>query len=88
MYTAEYNKDGSLRHSMDCKMAFGRKDVNCPRCAEMLSGAPTRSGWQSGYFETKKRQVEVEKASRAAHFAPDGPHATGKCGPVCTAFDW
>lgn len=76
------------KHSIDCRAAFGRKDLSCPRCIELASGAAPRSGWQRDYFATKTRNESNERAAIAAHFAPGGPHALGKCGPVCTAFDW
>jgi hypothetical protein len=67
MYPAIYNKDGSLKHSNDCKMAFGKKDAECPRCAEMLAGAPARSGWQKDFYDIKKRADAMEKAAIKAH---------------------
>lgn len=30
------------KHSKTCKMQFGRKDPTCPRCQELLEGAPPR----------------------------------------------
>lgn len=77
-----------MKHSFDCKMAFGRKDADCPRCQELIAGAAPRSGWQKDYFSTKARHEQIQRASIAAHFAPYGPHATGKCGPVCTFGDY
>ena len=78
----------TTKHSADCKMVFGRKDASCPRCQELIAGAPARDGWQKGYFASKRRNDEIERHAIAAHFAPGGPHSLGKCGPVCTAFDW
>jgi hypothetical protein len=78
----------NTKHSPGCKMVFGRKDPNCPRCQELIAGAPARDGWQKGYYQLKAHNDAIEKAAIAAHFAPGGPHATGKCGPVCTAFDY
>lgn len=78
----------NTRHNPDCKMVFGRKDPACPRCRELLAGAPPRAGWQQDYF-SRKRQLETQQRQAIAeHFAPGGPHARGLCGPVCTAFDW
>jgi len=88
MYEPSYNKNGSLKHSIECKMVFGRKDSDCPRCAEMLAGAPARKGWQHDHYALKDRNEQMDKAAIAAHFAPGGPHALGKCGPICIAFDW
>lgn len=78
----------NTKHSLTCNMAFGRKDPTCPRCLELLGGAPPRPGWQKGYFSRKRRQDEQRRREMAEHFAPGGPHARGLCGPVCTAFDW
>jgi hypothetical protein len=76
------------KHSIDCNMAFGRKDPNCPRCVELLQGAAPRAGWQKDYFARKAASDTMERRAIAAHFAPGGPHALGLCGPVCTAFDY
>jgi hypothetical protein len=88
MYPAEFTKSNQLKHSQECTMAFGRKDMQCPRCVELASGAPSRAGWQRDHFAVKARNAEMDRAAIAAHFASGGPHATGKCGPVCTAFDY
>jgi hypothetical protein len=69
-------------------MAFGRKDTRCPRCRELLAGAPARAGWQRDYYRQHAEQARIERLAFEAHFAPDGPHARGECGPICTAFDW
>lgn len=66
-YTALYNKDGSLKHSHECKMAFGKKDAQCPRCIELLNGAPARDGWQKDHYAMQKSLAEVEKASTENH---------------------
>lgn len=62
MYREKYNKDGNLSHSVDCKMRFGRFDPLCPRCQQMMHGAPPRSGWQAEYHRNKAKQ----KASRSS----------------------
>ena len=78
----------NTKHSPDCRMVFGRKDPECPRCQELLAGAAPRSGWQKDHF-SRKRQLETQRRREMdEHFAPGGPHARGLCGPVCTAFDW
>ena len=65
--------------------AFGRKTPGCPRCDELLAGAePVQWDWA----EKRRRDDALERRARAAHFAADGLHARGECGPVCTAFDW
>lgn len=88
MYTTEYTKCNQLKHSSYCQMSFGRKDMQCPRCIEMATGAPARSGWQRDHFAMKAHNAAMDRQAIKTHFAPDGPHATGKCGPVCTAFDY
>lgn len=87
MYPAVHNKDGSLAHSSSCQMAFGRKDKRCPRCVEMLNGAPSRDGWQKKYYAIKKRDEERDRASITAHFNSH-KHLSGGCGPVCTFGEW
>ena len=74
----------ATRHASDCTRVFNRLDPKCPRCAELRNGAPARAGWS----DNKRRCEAVQRASIAAHFAPDGPHARGLCGPVCTFGDW
>lgn len=83
MYQALYNKDGSFKHSNECQMAFGRKDDQCPRCVEMLNGAPSRSGWQKGYYSFKAAQEAVEIEAVRNHSCKKS-----NCAPVCTFGDW
>jgi hypothetical protein len=64
--------------------AFGRKTPGCPRCDELLAGAAPVQ-WAGSRVARDNR---LYRGERERHFAPGGPHATGKCGPVCTAFDW
>jgi hypothetical protein len=85
--SATHTAKGETKHAADCKMSFGRKDASCPRCQELLAGAPARKGWQTEHFAAKSAREEQQKAAIRAHFAPNGPHAKGECGPVCTAFD-
>ncbi len=68
-------------HADACRMAFGRKDPNCPRCRELIAGAPARSGWN-----TRNRRAESDAAKRSA-IASHCCKRSG-CGPICTAFDW
>ena len=84
----EWDQAVPTKHSLDCRMTFGRKDPNCPRCQELLAGAAPRAGWQRDYFSRKKAQDDQRRREIAEHFAAGGPHARGVCGPVCTAFDW
>jgi len=45
-----------MKHKNDCEMSFGRKDPTCPRCQELLNGAPARAGWQKNYYAQKARE--------------------------------
>ena len=83
MYAVQHTKDGSLKHSDDCKMVFGRKDPNCPRCQELLSGAPARDGWQKGYYSQKKLDEKQRLEEIKSHDCEKS-----NCGPVCTFGDW
>ena len=74
----------NTKHSETCKRVFSRYDADCPRCQELMAGSKPREGWQARYYA----QQAADRDAVRAHFAPGGPHATGKCGPVCTAFDW
>ncbi len=82
MYKAIYNKNGSLAHANECKMVFGRKDTECPRCVEMLKGAPARSGWQQDYFKNKAQDEAQRLGWLKQHLA------SCNCGPVCTYGEW
>lgn len=83
MYPTEYTKDGKVKHSNQCQMSFGRKDHKCPRCVEMLNGAPAKDGWQKGYYSTKKQQEQAKLEAIRTHDCKKA-----NCGPVCTAFEW
>jgi hypothetical protein len=82
MHAEKYSKNGNLIHSTECKMAFGRKDKECARCQELLTGAPARKGWQENYFESRKNGEEEIKQ----HFQSER-HKFGKCGTICTFGD-
>lgn len=69
---------------------FGRKAPygECRRCDELHDGAEPRS---LAWVDAKRRQEaqdEQRVADLRAHFGPNGPHARGTCGPVCTFGDW
>lgn len=87
MKIANYNKDGSLAHSTDCIMAFGRKDAECPRCVELINGAAPRSGWQKDYFEQKAHQEKMDALSLANH-NKNCPICNGHEKGVCTFGEW
>lgn len=53
MYRPAYNRDGLLKHSTACRAAFGRFDRACPRCVQLLKGAPARTSWQPRYYAKK-----------------------------------
>jgi hypothetical protein len=81
---------GLVRHTCNDGRGphFGRKTPGCPRCDELLAGAPART---PAWVEALQRRQENDAQDRrwhAEHFAPGGPHATGACGPVCTYGDW
>lgn len=72
------------KHKADCKMTFGRKDATCPRCIELINGAPARAGWQQAYFARKAR----DEAQRSAAIAAHDFKACAARNIVCTCFDW
>jgi hypothetical protein len=78
-YTVLKNKDGSLKHSNECKMAFGKKDPKCPRCVELINGAQPRKAWD---YLSKQNEANRIQAIREHDCKKSG------CGPVCTFGDW
>lgn len=71
-------------------LPFGRKAPvgQCPRCDQLHAGAAPRTlNWVESRNRTLADDVERGAAIRA-HFAVNGPHAAGQCGPVCTFGDW
>lgn len=62
-------------------MAFGRKDATCPRCCELLAGAPARE-W-SGMKLRKQIAAQEAHAITQHDFA-----ACATRNVVCTHFDW
>lgn len=83
MYTATYNKNGTLKHSNECKMAFGKKDSQCLRCVEMINGAAPRSGWQKSYFEMKAQNDFMHEQQRQKH-NQTCKICTGQVRGICT----
>ena len=72
-----------VKHSDDCKMVFGRKDPNCPRCQELLAGSAPRQWNGSRRIENDRRLcVEIRE-----HFHSH-KHLSGGCGPVCMFGEW
>lgn len=78
-YQAAYKKDGTLMHSTECKMAFGKKDANCPRCVELLNGAQPRKSWDHLKKFNEARRIEAIRNHDCKK---------SNCGPVCTYGDW
>ena len=71
--------------------AFGRKTPGCPRCDELLAGAPAR---QQAWRETRKcrcgapaQKGYIAAICRRCEMAAHDCNAS-KCGAVCTAFQW
>lgn len=67
MYPLEINKDGTTRHSKDCRRTPSRYDWNCHRCCELLQGAKPRT-WSTDYLRRK-----IQGAQRSLIFGPDVP---------------
>ncbi len=62
---------------------FGRREKDCPRCAELDKGAPVRQqSWRNPKSLGGSRSNDI-----AAHFASE-KHKSGGCGPVCTYGDY
>jgi hypothetical protein len=59
-------------------VVFGRKVDGCPRCAELLAGAPVIRWAPSRQQQDARRVAEVRAHNCVA----------SNCGPVCTFGDW
>lgn len=71
-------------------LPFGRKNPDtCARCWDMVTNdAPARAD-HAGATRGRRARLDAERSVEIKkHFVPGGPHDTGACGPVCTAFDW
>jgi hypothetical protein len=73
----------TTKHKYDCKMAFGKKDSSCPRCQELINGAPIRNEWQKPYFAQKKFNEQMELDAIRNHCC-----IKSKCSVVCTFGDY
>jgi hypothetical protein len=63
--------------------AFGRKTPGCPRCDELLAGAPAiQQPWRKRESDDQRRCREIHE-----HFT-SYRHRSGGCGPVCTFGEW
>lgn len=58
-------------------VVFGRKVTGCPRCVELLSGAPVVK-WSNTRRDSDAMRLGEIRAHRCS----------AKCGPVCTHGDW
>jgi hypothetical protein len=58
---------------------FGRKTPGCPRCDELLAGAPPVE-WG---IDRRRREDALRSEAIKRHDC-----LKSQCGPVCTAFDW
>lgn len=61
---------------------FGRKTRGCPRCDELLAGAPAVKWSPSRHQRDMERSAEIR-----SHFT-SYKHLSGGCGLVCTFGDW
>lgn len=58
---------------------FGRKVVDCPRCLELVAGAPPIRWSVRHAMERNTQWVDALRRHRCA---------VSECGPVCTFGDW
>jgi len=58
---------------------FGKKTAGCPRCDEMIAGAPAVKGWGA-----------VKKENEARFYRSLRTHCckSSGCLPICTFGDW
>ena len=54
MYPRESTGAGVSKHSRHCRGFFGRRDLRCARCLELLHGSAPRG---SGHESTKARKL-------------------------------
>jgi len=67
-------------------VVFGRKVADCPRCQELINGAPVVR-WNGSRYRADDAATFAETvAELAAHFRSH-KHMSGGCGPVCTFGD-
>jgi hypothetical protein len=72
-------------------LPWGRKapEGECARCDQLRAGATPREAPPAiRKAAERKRADAAQVVAIQEHFRPGGPHSTGACGPVCTAFDW
>ena len=61
------------------QVVFGRIEAGCPRCVELLLGAPVRKGWGS-----RRQSAGETRRDLDAHFRSE----RHKAEIVCTFGDW
>jgi hypothetical protein len=66
-------------HATDCRKVFGRFDPSCPRCKELLAGAPRRE-WST----TRRARFDAQPVRDIREHDCKRSH----CGPVCTFGEW
>jgi hypothetical protein len=54
MYSREFTGAGLLKHSRHCLGLFGRRDLRCARCLELLHGSASRG---SGHEAAAARKL-------------------------------
>lgn len=72
-------KTTGTRHNADCKMTFGRKDANCPRCQELLAGDKPRAGYNDARIANDKLTMLAIRNHNCK---------SAGCGSVCTFGDF
>ena len=50
----------ATQHKVDCRMIFGRKDPDCPRCQELMNGAPAVK-WRSSRMSIDAQRCRDHK---------------------------
>ena len=74
----------TTRHDARCTMTFGRPQATgCPRCAELLAGAPART-WRGA----RRRDLDAQRVREIREHVASAAHRSGACGPVCTFGEW
>ena len=66
-------------HKQDCKRVFKRYDDTCPRCQELINGAPAREGWNNRRIKEERKQLLDIKQHDCKK---------SNCSVVCTFGDW
>ena len=61
---------------------FGRKTCGCPRCDELLAGAPAVK------WATSRKEKDAQWCREIHHHFHSHRHLSGGCGPVCTFGEW